>query len=238
MHESFIRTSITSEMDKACQACVSLGYGIDNYTLKDYMFQSLLLRLTGFVEQKLKCICWDIATLDYEYRRRLLNNDDRLGEYSSLDAKSKIYTALKSLITRLEDIPFDINNHLNKAQIAKSAKSEVETIFNKTTFFYWAEREYKSFSKNNSLFKDRHFANDGLLEECLANVYNKLYMMRNSIAHNTSSYQENIPALKKLVLLDNVEDNYFTWFATLNLIDKIFSQLYFVYVDMYENMSY
>ena len=238
MHESFIRTSITSEMDKACQACVSLGSGIDNYTLKDYMFQSLLLRLTGFEEQKLKCICWDMATVDFEYRRRLLNNDDRLGEYSSLDAKSKIYSALRALITRLEGIPFDINNYINKGQIAKSAKNEVETIFNKTSFYYWAEREYKSFSYNKSLFKPCHFANEGLFEECFTNVYNKLYMMRNSIAHNTSSYQENIPAFKKLLILDTVEDNYFTWFATLNLIDKIFTEMYFVYIDKYKIMSY
>lgn len=225
-------------MDKACQACVSLGYVIDYYTLKDYLFQSLLLRLTGFVEQKLKCICWDMATVDFEYRRRLLNNDDKLGEYSTLDAKSKIFTALKSLITRIEEIPFDINSYINKAQIAKSAQDEVKSIFYKTTFYYWAEREYKSFSNNKSLFKANHFANEGLFEECFANVYNKLYMTRNSIAHNTSSYQENIPSLKKFVLLDNVEDNYFTWFATLNLIDKIFTELYFVYMDKYENMSY
>lgn len=46
---------------------------MESYPLCEYVMQSLFLKLTGAQEQKLKCICWDIATHNYEYRYDFLN---------------------------------------------------------------------------------------------------------------------------------------------------------------------
>ena len=55
---------------------------------------------------------------------------------------------------------------------------------------------------------------------------NDLYNQRNRLAHNTLSYQENLPSLKTLVNEDDSSRNYFRYFATLILIDNIFIYLY------------
>jgi hypothetical protein len=39
--------------------------------------QSIFIKMTGFQEQKLKCIVWELATDDYEYRYHKLT--DKLG---------------------------------------------------------------------------------------------------------------------------------------------------------------
>ena len=46
------------------------GYrgGNTDCALKDYFLSSIFLRMTGAQEQKLKCICWEIATHNYDFR--------------------------------------------------------------------------------------------------------------------------------------------------------------------------
>ncbi len=54
----------------------------------------------------------------------------------------------------------------------------------------------------------------------------KVYRHRNRCAHNTLSYQENLPTLNKLMDNDYVYENYFLRYAMLTLIDGITVTLY------------
>ena len=76
-HKNFILSSISDVLNDAVSASAGVNSGIETYPLCDYIMQSVFLKMTGFQEQKMKCICWELATNDYEYRRMLLANDDK-----------------------------------------------------------------------------------------------------------------------------------------------------------------
>ena len=59
-------------MRETVTACTGIGDGVETQSLCEYVLQTTFLKMTGASEQKLKCICWEIATYDYEYRHRYL----------------------------------------------------------------------------------------------------------------------------------------------------------------------
>lgn len=58
-----------------------------------------------------------------------------------------------------------------------------------------------------------------------------MYEQRNRLAHNTLSYQQNLPTFSKLLTEDPDARNYFIWFGILTLIDNIFIELYRYYQE-------
>ena len=70
----------------------------------------------------------------------------------------------------------------------------------------------------------------------LKDIYDDhLYKHRNRIAHNTVSYQQNLPSLKSLIDENYKYNNYFLWFSILILIDNIFIELYNKYREQYSD---
>ena len=117
-HEKFILASIESVLKEAIVANYGIGSGIETYPVNEYVMNSVLLKMTGFQEQKLKFITWEIASNDLEYRRKLLNNDDKLGECSTFEAKNKVFRRLVEAITSL-DREFNIYEVLDKNNLQK-----------------------------------------------------------------------------------------------------------------------
>ena len=97
-HEKFILMPMDNILKEAVLASSGIGTGIETYPLCDYIIQSIFLKMTGYQEQKMKCIAWEIATNDFEYRRKLLNNNDKLGEYS-MSQKGKY---IKQFVSKLK----------------------------------------------------------------------------------------------------------------------------------------
>lgn len=89
LHKDFILEPISGLLKDAVAASSGIGYGIETFPLCDYIVQSVFLKLTGFQEQKMKCICWEMASVDFEYRYVFTKNP--LGECSSYTEKQKIY---------------------------------------------------------------------------------------------------------------------------------------------------
>ena len=78
-----------------------------------------------------------------------------------------------------------------------------------------------------------------LFESRMSDYYNNdLYHHRNRIAHNTLSYQQNLPELESLKNETDFSRNYFFWFAILTLIDEIFMVLYKEYSNYIKLNSY
>ncbi len=71
-----------------------------------------------------------------------------------------------------------------------------------------------------------------LFENVLQERYQSLYNHRNRSAHNTLSYQQNLPTFKTLSDERYNYENYFFWFSLLILIDKIFIEMYNVYLKV------
>lgn len=238
IHRSFIEKPLLSEIEKALVATSCLSSGIDNYPLKDYMLQSLFINLTGSQEQKLRCICWDIASVDFYFRYHWLKGEYALREYSDLEAKSKIYLKLVKSIEEFSREPMDLSDTLDKQAISSDSKQEIVVLFDNSVYRFWKESEYLAFKKDGKSFKTCHFATNTLLSPPLDDIYNALYEERNRCAHNTISFQENNPLLINLSASSDLNRNYFEWLALLNLIDKVFVGLYGEFVSLIENKLY
>lgn len=105
--------------------CTSMPVGIENSALGEYFMQSLFLRVTGAQEQKLKCICWVMATNDYRYRYDLLNVKN-YGECSEYKHKKGIYVDLCNLIQGYDSkfAPLDV---LTDLPITEERESELRS---------------------------------------------------------------------------------------------------------------
>lgn len=236
-HKNFILTPITSNLEIAVTSCSGIGNGIETFPLCDYIMQSIFLKMTGFQEQKMKCICWDLATEDYDYRYQKFRNG--LGECSQYKDKNNIYTELVEQIKK-HDPSFEHFSDEEREKILKDTTLEIHNIFKNTNLFYWSTKKYYEFEDFWKTITIDHFAKGTLfLAENKNNflkekIYEKhLYRHRNRCAHNILCVQQHLPSLKTLVDNDYKYENYFIWFATLSLIDNIFINLYKKYLDLH-----
>lgn len=232
LHTDFILTPISDLLQDAVTASSGIGNGIETFPLYDYVMQSVLLKLTGFQEQKMKCICWEMASVDFEYRYEFTKTP--LGECSSYSEKQKIYT---NLVKQIEKNGLTFNEiDINKKKILESINNEIRDIFESSNLAVWAQRDFNNHQKMFEKVAINHFANHkgNLFSDIvLQTIYEKrLYKQRNRIAHNTSSYQQNLPTLRTLIEDEYRYDNYFTYFSLLMLIDKIFIALYTKYLEL------
>ncbi|WP_223834126.1 hypothetical protein [Spirosoma profusum] len=223
-HTNFILTPNSEILKEFVSANKGIGNGIETYSLSEYTFQSVFLKLTGAQEQKMKCICWELATDDYEYRYERYTKS-RLGECSDYKEKNTIYKDLISAIKKLQH-DFDHAAYFDRQAISQQTIAEITNLFAGSNLSTWAELAYLEFTQNNQVLPHNQFASANLFENVLQERYELLYRHRNRCAHNTLSYQENLPTFKNLYNSDHNYDNYFVRFALLILIDKIVIKLF------------
>ena len=232
-HDKFILAPMSKILREVVLASAGIGSGIETYPLCDYIMQSVFLKMTGYQEQKMKCIAWEIATNNFDYRRRLLNNEDKLGECSTYESKNKVYKSLCRQIELNSDVFTDIDM---KKRVRYHSYNYVKDIFKNTNLEFWNYKSFKQFL-GNDIIKDTQYLNKNgnLFENQIINEYSALYNERNRIAHNTLSYQQNLPDFNVLRYEGKYSRNYFLWFAILLLIDNIFMEIYKVYEN---NLKY
>ncbi len=233
-HKDFILMPITKILHEVISANYAIGNGMETFPLSEHIFQSTFLRMTGAQEQKMKCICWEIATIDYEYRYYRYNQNT-LGECSSYAEKKSIFKDLLDAIHKYEP-NYDVSTAIGKSSIRISTIDDVKTVFVNSNLSIWAQSSFLDFTMNNNTWiKEIHFAvGDKLFENVLQDKYSLLYRHRNRCAHNTFSYQQNLPTLAALLNENHRYDNYVMRFALLILIDKIFIALYQKYLIVIE----
>ena len=117
-HTDFILSPITSLLSETVTACVGVGDGMGTSTIAEHIMQSLFLRMTGFQEQKMKCICWELATYDYEYRY-LRFKQSPLGECSNYREKNLVINDIISCSKKIDD-SLGILDNMEKTQIIQS----------------------------------------------------------------------------------------------------------------------
>ena len=258
-HENFIMTSITQEIEDALSAICAVGDGIETYPLSEYFMHSLFLKITGFQEQKLRCIVWELGTDDFEFRRWLLS-ESSLGQYSSYRNKNDIYVKIVERISDI-DLSFSINS-IDKNKIKRKTIKSVKDVFENTILSLFSQRKYlyfvsniekiiddeqilvgkKNFFKDDSKNTSKKGGSKNTSEtesfKSLLEYYKELYQQRNRLAHNILSYQDNLPSLVKLYDEDDSSRNYFIWITILVLIDNIFMELYRIHKDVLEKFNY
>lgn len=234
IHSDYIKTPLLDTLNDGILSCSVLDKNdINTYPLRDYFMQSLFLKMTGSQEQKLKCICWELATNDFEYRREYLNNKN-YGEYSDYKAKNGIFKDLIKCIKKYEE-NFSIDELWNKPKQEVFSKwlNEIINQLDNSIIVSWYQKEFIDYKKSyKTNFEYTQFCtNNNLLGN--SDFYtNVVYNHRNRCAHNTLSYQVNLPSLNKLKKEDYEKYNYFNRFTLLILIDEIFMDLYNYYLNV------
>lgn len=221
LEEKFIYTPIETIMEEAVCACISIGDGIETYPVSEYVFQSLFLKMTGSQEQKLRCICWYIASFDYQFRYEYLDKYKDLHQFSALNDKTVVYGFIKDFIQR-HDNKKAIIKDAEKDKIISDVVANIVNVFGTSSLKEWNKRQYQAFKVWASVVDRGEVANGTkLLTGKLKDMYDELYYNRNRYAHNTLSYQQNLPSMKSLVK-GKENGNYYEWFFLLILLDKIF----------------
>lgn len=232
IHTEFIETPLIEVLEEGILACSPLGIGIHTEPMKEYFLSSLFLRMTGAQEQKLKCICWELATHDYEFRYKFLRggNNFSFGEMSSKEDKEKLYghlsKAAHSNICCSQDIVESVVKKVNELlQSSVTLAAWLQQDIDNTTD-YLSQNDKKNDKCRSEKSKPL------LMEGCIADDYSEVvYRHRNRCAHNLMSYQNNPPELEILKSEKYPRNNYVYRFIILVIIDEIFIKLYQQYKE-------
>ena len=223
----FIKTSIMEVLQEGIAAvdCMQDG-GLETFPMLEYTLQSIFLKMTGYGEQKLRFIIWEIASYDLEFRYNLLKGEYSFGEFSKLSDKKNVYVKLcKEISTfiKTDILTDDVKNH-----ILQEIRGEMNLIFENSALKNAFPNEYERFFAFFSTWNADSFAKGNeLLRDNLVPIYSEyVYKMRNRCAHNTLSYQQDYLGFEDMQKPYMVYANYFTCFALLLLLDKIFVYLF------------
>ncbi len=243
-HIPFILRPATEIVKEAIWSLNATNGGIETYPISSYLLHSLFLKLTGAQEQKLKCICWEIACRDYEYRYDRFERN-RYSECSGYDDKNMVYNDILNAIKK-HDNSFLITDDI-KNNILHVWKTSTRELFGNGVLCHNFKRKYDEYKElitdvdkkwimnnkqlltnedNISLEARRKTFNLGL--QGLFKKY--VFVERNRCAHNTRSYQHNLPSIKEMVSPEHKLQNYFLFMSIIILLDEIYRKLFETYL--------
>lgn len=241
IHDKFITTPISCILEDAVVSCSFLKNDIRASCLSEYIMQTTFLKLTGAGEQKCKCILWELASADYEFRHSFLNEHD-YGECSNYKSKNKILINLFDCIQK--NSTFDMDD-ADRISILDRTRRLCNDLFEKSVFKDWFPKDYSLFkffsssighkqiiqcqNKQKSIFIDKNQLHQQ--ENCLKDCFESMYTHRNRCAHNLLSYQDNTPSLRKLLSSNPKYENWFSRYFILCLLDNIFVFLFKKYSE-------
>ena len=149
-HIQFILRPETAIIKEAFRSLDATNGGIETYPISDYLLHSLFLRLTGAQEQKLKCICCEMACRDYEYRYERYERKP-YGECSSYDDKCMVYNDLLNEIKKLDET-FDITDAIrDECNIDFNIHVISFTVFGANSKFNSFIKSLKSYFSNSTI---------------------------------------------------------------------------------------
>lgn len=247
-HLTFIRTSLVKIMKDVVSSTALLGDGMEFYAVQGHILQSLFLQMTGAQEQKMKCLCWEMATNDLKYRYERYYKGWSLSECSSLKSKNIVFKDLMKMIQKQEPTYQLYVDAASKEALRDSVLQMIKGIFQGTNIEKIRKKEFDSFIaifgglSASNIYPDKWLLikngdNEAPMrvnmDTQLYAIYHLLYTHRNSCAHNAPSYQLNIPALKDLK--DDIYQKYnniFLFYALLLMLDEMFRKAFAHYEEL------
>ncbi|SEA54931.1 hypothetical protein SAMN05216462_1751 [Xylanibacter ruminicola] len=244
-HITFILKPATDIVKEAVWSLNASSGGIEVYPLCSYLLHSLFLKLTGAQEQKLKCICWEIACRDFDYRYERLERN-RYSECSDYNDKNMVYNDLIDEI-RKHDESFTITDAL-KDEILADWRVSTQYMFENSLMSKCFKKKWDDYqsiisgvnrkwimngkqlltNKDNLTAAERIPTCGLALKELFVRF---VYAERNRCAHNTRSYQHNLPSMKGMMEEKYKLQNYFLFMSVLLLLDKIYVKLFGIYLE-------
>ena len=239
MHTDFILSNISDVLEDALDATTVLDQGIPHVAVCEYLLQSIYLKITGYQEQKLKCILWILANDNFDFRYRYLKEANDYRECSQLDDKCKVLKELKEILND-KGYPYQFpTKNMIDSQI-DAIRSFLINRFETSIFSRCLPRDFSrflSFSSKIHYIENGYFTSSKIFggDHILTNAFKTAYRHRNRCAHNLLSYQNNIPSLNDLATDDEGADNYFSRIFVLFLVDNVFTQMFKHYVHNRRN---
>ena len=244
-HIPFIRKPAAEMVKEAVLSLNATSGGIETYPLCGYLLHSLFLKLTGAQEQKLKCICWEMACRDYDYRYERLERN-RYSECSDYKDKNTVFNDLLDEIHKYDDA-FVVDDALKDAIIA-GWRTTTEQLFDSSLMALCFKNNYDAYKtiaaginrkwimdKTQLLTNKANLPAAEMVATCglgLKELFEKyVYAERNRCAHNTRSYQHNLPSLKTMMADDYKLQNYFLFMSIMLLLDAIYVKLFNIYLE-------
>lgn len=229
--EEFILSPLSGLLTEAIDAMGAVENGIRGYQVADWVMPTVFLRMTGAQEQKLKCIYWDLGSLDLDQRYQRYSS--KMGEMSCYDEKNKLCGELLSYILR-NNQDFNPVTDIDRQKILDDAKTSIASICGNSVMKNWYASDYKDFEEVTTMFKAQElvvWSTDkrkctALFSGGLFAAFDALYYHRNRCAHNSTSYQRNLPKFEVLYGPYAIYENFFIRFYILVLLDILFVQLY------------
>lgn len=93
----------------------------------------------------------------------------------------------------------------------------------------WIMNKKQLFTKKDNISELERQATCGLVLQELFTDY--VYKERNRCAHNTRSYQHNLPSIKEMMSKGYKLQNYFLYMSIIILLDKIYIKLFEIYLS-------
>lgn len=226
--------------------------GIETYPISGYVLHSLFLKLTGAQEQKLKCICWEMACRDYEYRYERFERN-RYSECSDLKDKNTVYGDLLDQIRKI-DTSFALTDAL-RTDVLSTWRSTTRKLYANSLLAKSFKKQYDAYKTiesavkigwimdNKQIFRNgSNISSTEKVETCGLSL-NELfkdyvYKERNRCAHNTRSYQHNLPSLSAMMSAEYKLQNYFLFMSVILLLDTIYVKLFSLYIEKLSSSNY
>ena len=227
-----IKTPII-EILKECNNGIPRDFGVIMTPMRQYIMQSLFLKMTGALEQKLKCIIWELSLEDYNLRYEIMRKWE-FGECSSYKDKNNVIKKIFECIDHNKKGSIRLSQ-TDKISILNNVISECKIVFDVSEIVFWYPRQFNEYknliqiivgSKDESKLIDKDlFQKDKILYK----AYDVLYRFRNRCAHNLLVYQNYKKSFSSMIEKDSEYQNWFLWFFILILIDYIFIESYMLY---------
>lgn len=235
----FIFSPLSDLLAESVDAIRVAEAGMMGYQMADWVMPTVFLRMTGAQEQKLMCIYWDLGSLDLDQRYQ--HYSGKMGGMSCYDDKKKLCGELLSYIIR-NNQSYNPVTDIDRQKLLDDTKSCIEAICGNSVMKDWYASDYKDFEEVTARFKaeelvkwniDKRKCSD-LFSGELYSAFDTLYNHRNRCAHNSSSYQMNLPKFDVMSGTYAVFENYFIRFYILILLDMLFVLLYRTVVSLAE----
>lgn len=144
VHSDFILAPVSNILCDTSTITQSMSWGIEMYPLWDNIMQSIFMKMTGAQEQKMKCICWEIATIDFDLRRDIYFSWN-LNECSQITDKRKVLNFLRrAILKQKKDFNFST---IGINDIWNSTKDILDEFHANTYNMGFCEREYQEYAE-------------------------------------------------------------------------------------------
>ncbi len=221
-HSKLILTPALSILEDALRTLRVFEDKIEFYPLSEYFFQTIFLKMTGFMEQKCKCITWDIATVDLHFRQKFLTEKAHDG-FSTYDSKNFAYKALLDELRMIGKSSPLTDDWKNKS--IKELEKKFQKFYDDSDLIYLNERSFNDSKKLrkciniNTLGTNRAFFSE-------SKVYDLMIDYRNKCAHNVHSYMKYLPTISILENPIYKYTNFFFFYYLIAITDEVFIELY------------